>query len=110
MSYTLPADGNTPERPHLGWWLSILGGLTLLALLAFDSATYGWWCAHVTATVPQRLLRRIFLAAVLTHVVEAAYARHLTQRLGLGSSAPHWILQTFLLGYPSLRLLRRRAR
>jgi hypothetical protein len=97
------------DRPHLGWWVSVLSGMVLLAVLAFDAGAYAVWCANVTTVLPQRLLQAIFIAALVTHLAEAAYAFRLASRSGLREDAGGWFLQTFLLGYPSLRLLRRRA-
>jgi hypothetical protein len=97
------------ERPRLGWWVTVLGGMVLLAVLAFDAGAYAVWCAHVTTALPQRLLQGIFIAALATHIAEAVYAFRLASRIGLRENAAGWFLQTFLLGYPSLRLLRRRA-
>ena len=96
------------DRPPLGWWGTVLGGMVLLAVLAFDAGAYAAWCAHVTAVLPQRLLQGIFIAALATHLAEAAYAFRLASRSGLRENAGGWFVQTFLLGYPSLRLLRRR--
>ena len=97
------------DRPHLGWWVTVLAGMVLLAVLAFDASAYSAWCAKVTTVLPQRLLQGIFIAALATHIGEAAYAFRLASRCGLRENAGGWFLQTFLLGYPSLRLLRRRA-
>jgi len=97
------------DRPRLGWWISVLGGMALLGLLAFHTGAYAQWRALVTVALSQSLLRGIFAAAVLTHLLEAMYAWHLAQRAGLRRSARGWFLQTLLLGYPSLRLLLRRA-
>ncbi len=105
----LPAQPGAVDRPPLGWWLAVLGGMGLLALLAFHPGAYGMWRAAVTAALSQDLLRGIFVAALLTHLGEAVYAFRLAQRAGLADHAAGWFLQTFTLGYPSLRLLRRRA-
>ena len=97
------------DRPHLGWWITVLSGMVLLAVLAFDAGAYAAWRAHVTTVLPQRLLQGIFIAALATHIAEAVYAFRWASRSGLRENAGGWFLQTFLLGYPSLRLLRRRA-
>jgi hypothetical protein len=97
------------DRPHVGWWVTVLSGMVLLAVLAFDAGAYAAWCADVTTLLPQRLLQGIFIAALATHIGEAAYAFRLASRSGFRENASGWCLQTFLLGYPSLRLLRRRA-
>ncbi len=95
------------ERPHIGWWVAILGGLAFNAVVGFDAGAYAWWCAHVTTALSQPLVRNIFIAAVAAHIAEATYAARLAQRAG--DSVPGWFVQTLLLGFPSLRLLRRRA-
>ncbi len=87
----------------------MLGGMGLLALLAFHAGAYGMWRDAVTAALSQDLLRGIVVAALLTHLGEAVYAFRLARRAGLADQAGGWFLQTFTLGYPSLRLLRRRA-
>jgi hypothetical protein len=84
--------------------------MTMLAVLAFDARSYTLWSRHVTSALPQGLLSGIFIAAVVTHLLEALYAWRLAQRHGLTRSAAGWALQTFLLGYPSLRMLIGRAR
>jgi hypothetical protein len=110
VTATMATRADAPiDRPPLGWWIAILAGLALNAAVAFDAGTYAWWCAHVTAALPQGVVQAIFIAAVLTHVGEATYALRLAQRSGLGSSAGGWFVQTLLLGFPSLRLLRQRA-
>lgn len=97
------------EHPPLGWWVAILAGLAINAAVAFDSSAYAWWCTHVTAVLSQGLVQAIFIAAVVTHVAEATYALRLAQHRGHGNSAGGWFVQTLLLGFPSLRLLRRRV-
>jgi len=97
------------ERPHISWWVAILGGLAINAAVGLDAGAYAWWCTHVTTALPQPLVRNIFIAAVLTHLVEAAYAARLAKRSGFGNCAGGWFAQTLLLGFPSLRLLRRRT-
>ncbi len=99
----------TVERPHASWWLSILSGLGLLALVGYDDAAYAWWTAHVGGALSQPFLKRVFIAAVVTHVGEATYAYRLAQRSGCAAAAWGWFRQTLVLGFPSLRLLRRRV-
>jgi hypothetical protein len=104
------AHVETVARPHAGWWLAVVGGMAALGILAFHGSTYAFWQAQVTTLLSQTLLRRIFVAAVLTHLAEALYALRLAQRIGDGATALGWFVQTLTLGYPSLRLLRARAR
>jgi Domain of unknown function (DUF4499) len=98
------------ERPHAGWWIVIGGGLGLTYLFAFSPGAYAWWLAHVTPLPPLAMVRRIGIGAALIHVGEALYARRLALRLGLEQTATGWFVQTLALGFPSLRLLRQRAR
>ena len=99
---------DTVERPPLGWWIAILGGLGINALVGFSDAAYAAWCTHVTTVLPQATIRNIFLVAVLVHAGEATYAWRLATQAGL-QSASGWAMQTFLLGFPSLGRLRQRV-
>jgi hypothetical protein len=96
------------ERPHAGWWIAVGGGLALLALVAFHPGAYAWWAAHVTAVFTASLLQAVFVVSVVLHLGEALYARGLARRVGEDPAG--WFWQTLALGFPSLRLLRRRAR
>jgi hypothetical protein len=104
------ATSDTLESPHVLWWAAVLGGMLVLGVLAFADGAYHFWSNVVTAALPQGLLRGVFVAALLTHAAEAWYAFHLAGRVGLNDSRAGWVVQTFLLGYPSLRFLRARAR
>lgn len=95
------------ERPHVGWWISIIGGLGLTAALALSDGAFAWWSATVTTALSRELIRGIFYGAAFLHVFEASYAFSVAKKLGL-ASAPGWGLQTFILGFPSLRLLLKR--
>ncbi|MBI4515220.1 MAG: DUF4499 domain-containing protein [Deltaproteobacteria bacterium] len=108
ISDSLAGGSERVERPHVGWWISVLGGMGLLALVAFDAGAYARWCELVTPALPRGLLQGVFIAAVVAHLVEGAYAFRLAQHAGLHASAAGWLAQTCTLGYPSLRLLRRR--
>ena len=70
------------------WWATNFGGLVVNGIVASRSKS--------------RLKRGIFAAAVVTHVVEAAYAYRVAQREGLGDDAVKWGLQTLGVGFPSL--------
>ena len=96
------------DRPALGWWLAIEGGLGLLALVALSPAAYALWATRVTGAFSQSRLLALLVVSLLVHVGEALYARRIAQRLGL--AADGWFWQTLALGFPSLRLLRARAR
>lgn len=58
--------------------------------------------------------RAVFVAAAAAHFIEAAYAAEVIASTSTAHcsnvNAALWVLQTFVLGYPSLRLLLRRWR
>lgn len=95
------------ERPALGWWVSILSGMTLLGLIAFNGLTWRTWSEHVTGVIPQGFLRVLFGAAVVTHVAEGAAAVRMAESDGRHAASLGWGAQTLLLGFPSLGLLRK---
>jgi len=103
----MPAPSATVDRPALGWWVAILGGLGLNAVVAFVPAAYDAWCRHVTAALPAGLLQLVFVGGLVTHVGEALYARALARRAGIPAAG--WFWQTLAIGFPSLSLLRRRT-
>lgn len=104
-----PPHADHVERPHVFWWSSILFGMSLLAVLALSDGAYALWASRVTTWLPQSLLRVVLFAAVAAHVGEGLYAYRLAGRLGLRHSQLGWGMQTLVLGFPSLRLLLRRA-
>ncbi|MEZ4429085.1 MAG: DUF4499 domain-containing protein [Nannocystaceae bacterium] len=95
--------------PHLGWWIAIGSGLTLLAVLAGCEAAYQWWIERVFWLPPRVVLIVTWWAAVAAHVLEARFAYKVALRTGRRDTAWRWALQTFLIGFPSLRLLLRAA-
>ena len=97
------------DRPHPGWWVAVLGGLGATAVLAFDRGVYDLWSRHVTGVFSRTVLGAILVAALLTHLVEALSAQRVARRAGLETAARGWFWQTLALGFPSLRLLLRRA-
>jgi hypothetical protein len=98
------------ERPHLVWWIVILTGLTLLGFQGFSDSFYAWWVAHVNALPAKSTMAWIFLACIPLHVGEALYCWRLSNRLGTPGASAEWALQTLVIGFPSTRLLMKRAR
>jgi 3beta-hydroxy-delta5-steroid dehydrogenase/steroid delta-isomerase len=96
---------DTVKRPHIGWWLLILGAIALLTVLAFDEDAYRYFSTHVTSIFSQSFLKVLFYATIVIHFCEAAYAYYVARRSRLQDIAVGWSFQTFLLGFPSLRLL-----
>jgi hypothetical protein len=97
------------DRPHLGWWLAVIAGMITLGVLAFVPAALAWWTGHLFWLPPAGVLIAVFVVAVGLHVGEAIYAFRLARAGAEPDSAVGWMLQTLTLGYPSLRLLLRRA-
>ena len=95
--------------PHAGWFIAILPAMGLLTALAVSPSVRAVWEAHVTTIFSPLLLQVICASAWLAHVGEALYARALATRIGRGAVAA-WMIQTFFVGFPSLRLLVARAR
>jgi hypothetical protein len=111
MTDPIRGTSDAVEWPHVGWWVSILLGMSLTSVLACSERAYALWAEHVTTLLPRSAIQKIFVIAWLLHVGEALYARKLARELGYGEEAQRgWTIQTFLLGYPSLgKLLRRKA-
>lgn len=78
------------------------------ATVGFVPAAYAWWATHVTAALSAGMVQAIFVAAVIIHIAEGLYAHRLATQAGLTAAAAGWFWQTLALGFPSVRLLRRR--
>lgn len=104
----LMAARPTVDRPHLGWWLGILGGMTLLGVLTLSPTAHAAWAAKVTTWTPRWLLAGIFVWACLLHVYKGMKAVRMAEQAGLHETSTGWGWQTFALGFASMRLLRRR--
>ncbi|MFN8036426.1 MAG: nitroreductase/quinone reductase family protein [Acidimicrobiia bacterium] len=108
-----PVAHSTPisvEHPAPGWWISILTGMGLLGLVAHNRAVWRWWSRRITSAVPRPVYQAVFWVAVGLHVGEGAAAVVIAERRGRSTSSLRWGFQTLLLGFPSLRLLRRAVR
>jgi hypothetical protein len=55
-------------------------------------------------------LKLLFWLAVLTHGIETVYALTVGFRIGIRETIPVWVIQTCLLGGPSMNLILERAR
>jgi hypothetical protein len=93
------------DRPHAIFWVSIIFGMSLVSALAVSDRAHALWTENLGSFPSRPLIVGIFVAAWMAHVSEALYARKLCQDLGITANKNGWTLQTFLLGYPSLRLL-----
>lgn len=101
--------------PHIGWWVSIVGGLGAVYWLAFYDTNYGslpaplsWlhWFGYLVFR-SKLGLQILWWVAFGLHVGEALIAGITCHRRGVhGRNMYLWIAQTFILGFPSLGLLR----
>ncbi len=93
-------------RPSLLWFLLLDGGIVLLARLALSRSAYeraGEMSGDKLP--PQEALQGMLAATAVIHVAEAFVAGRMARRRGL--SPRGWRLQTLIVGFPSLRALRR---
>jgi len=94
----------TIERPSIASFVILDGSLAVLAALAISPGL----ADQVRRRVPipsNRVLRWILIAAGVVHLGEGVVAWRLAQAKGL--NARSWAVQTTLVGFPSLVLLRR---
>ena len=95
-------------RPSLLWFLLLDGGIVLLVRLAFNRPAYERALEVSGNRLPPReVLYALLAGTAVIHVGEALAAGRMARRRGL--SPRGWRLQTFIVGFPSLRTLRRAA-
>jgi hypothetical protein len=95
-------------RPSLFWFLLLDGGIVLLTRLALSRPAYdraGEMSGNVLP--PRETLQGLLVATAVIHVGEAVAADRMARRRGL--SPRGWRLQTLIVGFPSLRALRKTA-
>ncbi|HXB37266.1 MAG TPA: DUF4499 domain-containing protein [Acidimicrobiales bacterium] len=95
-------------RPSLFWFLLLDGGIVVLLRLAFNRPAYDR-ALKVSGNrlPPKEVLYSLLAATAVIHVGEAVAAGRMARRRGLSPNG--WRLQTFIVGFPSLRALRRAA-
>jgi hypothetical protein len=104
------SQSDSVERPHVLWWVAIVGGLAVLALQGFSASFYAWWTEHVNPLPSQSVMMWMFVAVIPIHIGEALFCYRLSNRIGTPHASLGWALQTFIIGFPSTRLLLKRAR
>src|ERR1700722_6512686 len=93
-------------RPSLFWFLLLDGGIIALTKLAVSQSAYDKVDDMVDdALQPRETLQAMLIGTALIHVTEALVAGRMPKRRGL--SPRGWRLQTLIVGFPSLRALRR---
>ncbi len=95
-------------RPSWLWFLLLDGGIVVLSALALDKRAYDRAReGSGDALPPRETLQALLVATAVVHVSEAVAAGRMARRRGL--PARGWRLQTLVVGFPSLRALRRSA-
>ncbi|CAB3400344.1 unnamed protein product [Caenorhabditis bovis] len=100
------------RSPHLGWWMVIVPGL-IINYLAYANPNLlqpfpviGQIAANIGKNYHNiTILTNLF--ALAAHVGEALYSLKLCKQSNLGfASTAKWFIQTFIVGFPSLSILR----
>ena len=107
MDETHP-DWDTLIRPHWFWWVSVIGGLGLLAAIALHPGVYEVWTTHVHELPDRKTMLWILLACLPIHLGEAWYVHRATTTMGMRNSNRAWVIQSFTLGLPSTHIIIRR--
>jgi len=106
------------EVSHPLWWIIIPPAFLYLILLTYWPyiipfsylGPFGEF-THYLVSNYRLLLVIIVWSALIAHVYEAYIARRICQRLNIDQiSTRLWIIQTVILGYPSLSILKQYAR
>jgi hypothetical protein len=93
-------------RPAWLWFLLLDGGIVILTKLALSKTAYEKAAAMTGDALPPReVLQVMLVGTAVIHATEAVAAGRMARRRGL--PARGWRLQTLIVGFPSLRALRR---
>ncbi|KAI5062223.1 hypothetical protein GOP47_0022762 [Adiantum capillus-veneris] len=100
--------------PELFYWISIVGILIVILFCAFVPAPFlgpfEWTREGLLLILrTQKMIQITFILSCIVHVGEGGYAWLLAKRVD-PANANGWFWQTFFVGFPSLLLLRSRAR
>ena len=105
---------NRFQSPHLLWWIIIGSGITIVFLLAYLPSllplqSLGGLGSSLSSLVVtyRALFVVVFWSTVIAHIYEAVVARRICQQLRLDQQSTFlWMIQTFILGFPSLMILK----
>ena len=92
---------------HAGWWLCIVSGMLSLALVSIAPEAAPQPLVHLALLVcrSQAGAQAVLACACAAHIFEALLVMRIV-RPGRAGDRALWMLQTAVLGYPSLRMLR----
>eukprot|EP01095_Lingulamoeba_sp_RSL-Kostka_P001467 TRINITY_DN1204_c0_g1_i1.p1 TRINITY_DN1204_c0_g1~~TRINITY_DN1204_c0_g1_i1.p1 ORF type:complete len:112 (+),score=9.33 TRINITY_DN1204_c0_g1_i1:73-408(+) len=95
-------------KPHIVWWILIVVGMLHTLQMAYLWLMYNpFMFIGLSDELAITILKWIWWIALFLHVGEGSFSFYLC----LSNDYPiidalSWYLQTFILGYPSLRLLK----
>jgi hypothetical protein len=96
-------------RPSWFWFLLLDGGIVVLTKLAVSKTAYDKVDEMTGDALPPReTLQAMLIGTAVVHAAEAVAAGRMAKRRGLAPGG--WRLQTLIVGFPSLRALRRSTR
>ena len=100
------------QRPSLGWWVGVCGGMLACGAAAYGPAHLPVWLAWARVAGVRLFgglngIKAVFWAAVAAHCYEGSVAWRIASK-NEPQNAAGWALQTAVLGYPSLSLLQAR--
>ncbi|CAF2805730.1 unnamed protein product [Rotaria sp. Silwood2] len=106
------------ESPKLIWWIIIPTCIIYLFLMVhwpyvipFKSLGLFGDLSYYLISNYRLLLFIILWATFIAHFCEALIARRICRRFNIDQESTYlWIIQTFILGFPSLTILRRYVR
>ena len=95
-------------RPSLFWFILLDGGIVALTKLSVSKTSYDKVNDMTGDALPPReTLQLMLIGTAVIHVTEALVVGRMARRRGL--SPRGWRPQTLVVGFPSLRSLRRAA-
>eukprot|EP01041_Mallomonas_annulata_P012629 gene12629-26593_t len=113
MQKTLPVNLSSYfKTPSVSWWIGIVGAFLVHGIIAYgnDDSEINRLLKPVydfglLIFYSKEGLKIVFNVAVILHVLECIYATYLAISLGCKNTWYLWTIQTFILGFPSLKLL-----
>jgi hypothetical protein len=95
-------------RPHWLWFLVLDGGIWMLIQFVINPALYERIRSRSGDRLPpHRAIQGLLAGTAVIHTGEAIVAGRMAARRGLVRRP--WVIQTFLVGFPSLLELRRQG-
>ncbi|CAF0929097.1 unnamed protein product [Adineta steineri] len=102
------------ESPKIFWWIIVPTCIIYLFLLVhwpyaipFDYLGSFGQLSYYLISNYRILLFLILWSTFIAHLYEAFVARTICRQLNINQESTYlWIIQTFILGYPSLRILK----